>query len=112
MKKVFDFSKFNGIKTADFKLEKNEGEESYKLIVIADDEEVICFNHVPSQYIKEDQIEEKDKGKLDEEKSRDLVKHRINTLLTLIRQCIFTSSLYGIKLNGNLESYDKDENEK
>jgi len=109
MKKIFDFSRFDGIKTASLELEKNKDKDSYKVIVIGDDKEIMCFNHVPSQYIKEDQVKDEDKKELNEEASKNLVRHRINIFLTQLRQCVFTSLIYGIKLNGNIESYDKDE---
>ena len=109
MNMKFNFQDFNGIKKADLKLTKNDGEDTYNVIVMCDGKDCIQFLTVPSQYIKEDQIDDKEKTELSEEDSTKLVKHRVNIVLSQLRQCIFTANLYGAKIDGFIEPIKKDE---
>jgi len=108
-KMKFEFKDFEGIKNAELKLTKNDGEDTYNVIVNCDGKDCIQFLTVPSQYVKEDQIDDKEKKTLSEEDSVKLVKHRVNIVLSQLRQCIFTAKLYGAKIDGFIEPIKKDE---
>jgi len=105
----FNFNDFENVKKAELKLDKNDSDNTYKVTVVCDDKDAIIFSHVPSQYVKEDQVPEKDKKELSDEDSIKLTKQRINVLLSQIRQCIFTAKLYGANINGSITTIEKDE---
>ena len=105
----FEFKSFNDVKNAELKLTKNEGEDTYNVIVVCDGVDAIQFLTVPSQYVPEDQMEDKDKKVLSQEDGENLVKHRVNLVLSRIRQAIFTANLYGAKIEGSIEPIKKDE---
>jgi len=108
-KMKFEFKSFNDVKNAELKLTKNEGEDTYNVIVVCDGVDAIQFLTVPSQYVPEDQMEDKDKKVLSQEDGENLVKHRVNLVLSRIRQAIFTANLYGAKIEGSIEPIKKDE---
>lgn len=93
-------------------VKETEDENIYSAKIIFDYKKEVDMEAIPAIYISADaKKEEKDKKETSKEEKVKMVDARIRGLLSVLQQCIYSCNLFGVKLDGFLQTLSKKEKE-